>query len=167
MDVWGSISLRIQIPPDRIGLRVPIPSEKNRNVGVIPFLGHTWILRVLHIENCQRVVFWAIWPLDYWAECRTRALTWPTRTFNPKKTVNLWNDHDIYIYISIYTWQSFLNTEYSRVIFARLTCMLCKYIYYIYNIYIYYIYIYIICIILYLHSILQCISTMTFIHAYH
>ena len=23
----------------------PIPSEKNRNVGVIPFLGHTWILR--------------------------------------------------------------------------------------------------------------------------
>ena len=26
--------------------RVPIPSEKNRNVGVIPFLGHTWILRV-------------------------------------------------------------------------------------------------------------------------
>ena len=35
----------IQTPPDRIGLRVPIPSEKNRNVGVIHFLGHTCILR--------------------------------------------------------------------------------------------------------------------------
>ena len=39
-------SLRIQTSPDRIGMRVPIPSEKNRNVGVIPFLGHTWIVRV-------------------------------------------------------------------------------------------------------------------------
>ena len=37
--------LRIQNLPDRIGLMVPIPSEKKRNVGVIPFLGHTWILR--------------------------------------------------------------------------------------------------------------------------
>ena len=35
--------LRIQEPLPTIGLRVPIPSEKNRNVGVInPFLlGHT------------------------------------------------------------------------------------------------------------------------------
>ena len=35
-------TLRIQTPPDRIGLRVPY----NRNVGVIPvipFLGHAWI----------------------------------------------------------------------------------------------------------------------------
>ena len=40
-------TLRIQAPPgsNRI-LRLPIPSEKNRNVGVIHFLGHTWILRV-------------------------------------------------------------------------------------------------------------------------
>ena len=38
-------SLRIQIPPNRI-FRVPIPSEKHRNVGgPIPFLGHIWILR--------------------------------------------------------------------------------------------------------------------------
>ena len=29
----------------RIGMRLPIPSEKNRK-GVIPFLGHTWILWV-------------------------------------------------------------------------------------------------------------------------
>ena len=27
-------------------MKVPIPSEKNRNAGVIPFLGHIWILRV-------------------------------------------------------------------------------------------------------------------------
>ena len=27
------------------GLRLPIPSEKNRNVGTIPLFGHTWILR--------------------------------------------------------------------------------------------------------------------------
>ena len=33
-----------------VGLRVPIPSEKNRNVGgPIPSLGHAWILR----EICQ------------------------------------------------------------------------------------------------------------------
>ena len=30
---------------------VPIPSEKNRNIRVIPFLGHTWILRVLVLEK--------------------------------------------------------------------------------------------------------------------
>ena len=34
----NSYSLEIQTPPDRIGFfGVPIPSEKNRNVGVIPF----------------------------------------------------------------------------------------------------------------------------------
>ncbi len=45
----------IQIPknPDpslEVGLRVPIPSKKNRNVGVIPLLGHTWILKEYYIE---------------------------------------------------------------------------------------------------------------------
>ena len=38
-------ALRIQTPPDRIGWRVPFPSGRNRNVGIIPFLGHTWSLR--------------------------------------------------------------------------------------------------------------------------
>ena len=47
----ATTSLRIQTPPDRIGLRVPIPSQRNRNVGVIPFLGHTWILRAL-LSGC-------------------------------------------------------------------------------------------------------------------
>jgi len=40
----------------RVGLMVLIPSEKNRNVGVIPFLGHTWILRVIYNawpDRCQ------------------------------------------------------------------------------------------------------------------
>ena len=38
-------ALRIQTPPDRIGWRVPFPSGRNRKVGIIPFLGHTWSLR--------------------------------------------------------------------------------------------------------------------------
>ena len=38
-------SLRIQTPPGSNRIEgIPIPSEKNRNVGVIPFLRHTWIL---------------------------------------------------------------------------------------------------------------------------
>ena len=37
-------TLRIQAPPGSNGVfRVPIPSEKNRNEGVIHVLGHTWI----------------------------------------------------------------------------------------------------------------------------
>ena len=38
-------SLRIQAPPDRIGLKVFNPIPRIRILGVIPFLGHTWILR--------------------------------------------------------------------------------------------------------------------------
>ena len=34
------------IPFPRIGFRILIPSEKQRNVGVIPFLGQTWIFSV-------------------------------------------------------------------------------------------------------------------------
>ena len=41
------LTLRIQAPPGLIGLRVPILSEKNGILGVIPSLGHTWILRVI------------------------------------------------------------------------------------------------------------------------
>ena len=29
---------------ERVGLIVSIPSEQNRNIGEIPFLGHIWIL---------------------------------------------------------------------------------------------------------------------------
>ena len=54
--VGSLFTLRIQAPPgsNRI-LRLPIPSEKNRNVGVIHFLGHTWILRVIYVLRCLRV----------------------------------------------------------------------------------------------------------------
>ena len=50
-------SLRIQTPPDRIGLRVPIPSEKNRNVRV---LGHTWILREWSFLDLQGVSIFGV-----------------------------------------------------------------------------------------------------------
>ena len=39
-------SLRIQTPPNRVGLMVSVPSPGHRIVGTISFLGHTWILRV-------------------------------------------------------------------------------------------------------------------------
>ena len=44
-------TLRIQTPS--LGFRVSIPSEKNRNVGIIPFLGHIWILRVMQVGKIQ------------------------------------------------------------------------------------------------------------------
>ena len=41
------ITLRIQAHSQNRIFLVPIPSEKNRNVAVIFFLGYTWILRVM------------------------------------------------------------------------------------------------------------------------
>ena len=41
--------------------RVPIPSETNRSVGIISFLGHTWILRDLK-KSIRQIGF--IFPRD-------------------------------------------------------------------------------------------------------
>ena len=44
----GNISFTIQAPP--VPIRIDalnfIPSRSNRIVGVVPFLGHSWVLRI-------------------------------------------------------------------------------------------------------------------------
>ena len=47
LDGWNAgrhLGVILKNPDPSLGLRVPIPSEKNRNVGVIPFLGHARFL---------------------------------------------------------------------------------------------------------------------------
>ena len=62
------LTLRIRpTPPDRkIGLRLPIPSEKNRNLGV-PFLGHTWILRVKTLGFVEKNN-WSLFKAPCWTK---------------------------------------------------------------------------------------------------